>query len=488
MRLRNDGFVELIGRKDRQLKIRGVRVEPAEIEAALRLHPDVSDAAIFPRRTKERLQLIAYVVSRGEGPGDLARRLKEFLQPRLGAHLQPHRILVVDSIPRLPSAKLDLASLAALDEGSARGEHISGSVPANSEARSDLEKQLAEIWCRLLDRPVVGRNEDFFDLGGDSLATLGLMFEIEEALGVALPVTLIYSAPTIARLAQAIEQHAQPEFSPLVLVKEGLGGVPLFLCHGIGGNVMELFALGRQIETDGAVYAIQAKGLDGKSEPNRSVGAMADYYLSAIRKIQPAGPYLLGGYSSGGLVAFEMASRLKSAGEETALLALLDTQTNARQWPTSVWLAILSRRAAHHVQEFRALPFAQKPAYAGRAALSLLNRLLWRLGTTDRDQAPLVTMRVPEALQNVYDAALAAVAHYRPGRYGGPTALFLATERDPLMAPPERIWRRHARLLETFTMPGNHRTMLAAENVATLAKALSRRISSALGSFQRHRE
>jgi thioesterase domain-containing protein/acyl carrier protein len=340
----------------------------------------------------------------------------------------------------------------------------------------------------LLDRPAIGRDEDFFDLGGDSLATLGLMFAIEDALGIELPVTLIYSAPTIAALALSIEQPSKDEFSPLIEVKPGTGGVPLFLCHGIGGNVMELLPLGRQVESDGAVYAIQAKGLDGKSEPNRSVAEMARYYVSAIRTVQPSGPYLLGGYSSGGLVALEMASQLAAQGEETALLVLLDTQTNARQWPLRVWLDVLSRRAAHHGHEFRTLPAAQRPAYAARATASLLRRLLWRLGTTDRDSTILADVRVPEALQKVYDAALAAVAHYSPPRYAEPALLFVAEERDPLMAPPELIWRRKASRLETITVAGNHRSMLAGENGAGLARVLSNRITKALSRFQRNGE
>jgi amino acid adenylation domain-containing protein len=486
VRLKKDGLVELVGRKDRQLKIRGIRIEPAEIEAALRLHPNVLDAAILPRRKNEQARLIAYVTSRGTPAEELIPALKDFLKTRLASHLQPHRIHALEQIPRLPSAKLDMAALAAIDEGKI-AEEEQGTTSAATDG-SDLERTLTAIWCRVLDRPSVSRDDDFFDLGGDSLATLGLMFDIEEALGVELPVTMIYSAPTIASLAQAIAQHAEPEFSPLVQVKAGKGGVPLFLCHGIGGNVMELFAFGRRIESDGAVYAIQAKGLDGRSEPNRSVAEMAAYYISAIRSAQPSGPYLLGGYSSGGLVAFEMARCLEATGETTALLVLLDTQTNARQWPIRVWLAILGHRLHHHVAEFAALPLHTKPSYAWRTLISLWRRLLWRAGATDRDQPFALDTRVPEALQKVYDASLAAVAHYRPGRYDGPTALYICDERDPLMAPPERVWRNHAGLLEIFSTPGDHRSMLAGENAAQLARALSLRLAGALRPLQRDGE
>lgn len=477
VRLRADGFVELIGRKDRQLKIRGIRIEPAEIESALRLHPGVLDAAIFPRRTNGQVKLIAYVVAQ-DGASGLAVSLKDHLKARLAAHLQPHRIHLIHEIPRLPSAKLDMAALAACDEESRiREERDATTSP--SDITTGLEKTLSEIWCRLLDRPQIGRDEDFFDLGGDSLATLSLMFEIEDALGVELPVTMIYSAPTIARLAAAIERQASPEFSPLVLVKPG-EGVPVFFCHGIGGNVMELFSLGRKVDTDGPVYAIQAKGLDGRSEPNRSVREMAEYYLAAIREVQPKGPYLLGGYSSGGLVAFEMANLLAHAGERTALLMLLDTQTNARQWPVEVWLDILGRRARHHIAEFRTLPVRQRTGYAAKAIVSLWRRLVWRVGGTDRDTAQLTDVRVPDALQNVYAASLAAVAHYRPSQYDGRVALFVASERDALMARPERVWSMHASQLETSVVAGDHRSMIGEAHNDGLARLVSGKIADAL--------
>jgi thioesterase domain-containing protein len=140
------------------------------------------------------------------------------------------------------------------------------------------------------------------------------------------------------------------------------------------------------------------------------------------------------------------------------------------------------------VAEFAALPLLAKPSYAGRTLVSLWRRLLWRVGATDQDQPPAFDMRVPEALQRVYDASLAAVAHYRPGRYHGPTALYVCEERDPLMAPPGRVWRNHAHALETFSTPGNHRSMLAGENATRLARMLSQRLAEALCGLQRNGE
>ena len=321
--------------------------------------------------------MIAYAVTRSEAAPAI-QGLKTYLRDTLPAALQPHRIYFLPALPRLPSAKLDMKALQAIDADHCReGEPPHVETEAVRSDDREVETTVAAIWRRVLKRETIARDLNFFDIGGDSLAVITLMFEIEQALGVELPVTMIYQAPSIASLSKAIKEHSEAQFSPIVLMKDGDGAPPFFIVHGVGGNVMELFGVGRRIAYPGKVYAVQAVGLDGKSEPHRRIGDLAEDYLAAIRSVQPAGPYKLGGYSYGGLVALEMAQRLKTSGETVGLLALLDTTTNPRQWPLRLWVGHLLERSEVHRKSLRGLSMPEKSVYLRKTFASFIRTMNW---------------------------------------------------------------------------------------------------------------
>ncbi|HJW40570.1 MAG TPA: alpha/beta fold hydrolase [Rhizomicrobium sp.] len=462
VRLRADGLIDLVGRKDRQIKIRGVRVEPGELEAAIRRHAGIRDAAVFPRRVGRQWQLIAYAT----GDADPAH-LKSQLRETLPAALQPRQIHKIEAIPRLASGKLDMAGLAAIDEATSR-RHVERPVSALPQGRT--EEAMAAIWRRVLDREQVGRDDDFFDLGGDSLSTLNLMFAVEQEFGEILPVTAIYGAPTVAKLAAAIDGHQTAEFSLLVPIKGG-DGAPLFVVHGAGGNVMELFAFGRRIDCDGPVFAIQARGLDGRETPRGSIHAMAQDYIAAIKPGFPSRPIHLSGYSSGGLIAFEMAQLLAAQGTPVASLTLIDAQTNVRQWPLAIWLGLLADRARHHLRTLGGMTPGAGLRY-GAAALESLTRGVLRRAGTDAPQPPPAT-RIPPALQAVADATLKAVSAFAPRYYAGPLLLIVPEIPDPHRPDPACLWRRLCAEMTVRQVPGDHRSMVQGENAAHLADVLS---------------
>jgi pimeloyl-ACP methyl ester carboxylesterase len=223
-------------------------------------------------------------------------------------------------------------------------------------------------------------DSNFFDLGGDSLLAVGLLLEIERQFGRKFPITTIYDAPTIAEQADLLESGAAAGFSPLVLLKSGDGSKPLFIVHGIGGTVIELDALGKQIRTDSPVYAIQARGLDGAEAPIESVSEMAAFYLDAIRQVQPVGPYYLAGYSFGGLVALEMA---RSLGEkDVALLLMIDSYALPTTWPLASRVSRSLRIWINRVRLLATLP-------AGEIAGKLSHRLNKIFGRKSRSERPM---------------------------------------------------------------------------------------------------
>src|SRR5438128_1674894 len=179
---------------------------------------------------------------------------------------------------------------------------VSNAAVEDATACGGVELLLG-LWQRVLQTDEVTPDSNFFDLGGDSLLALNLFLEIERATGRQLPITAIYDAPTVAEQALLLQDEQAPEFSPLVLLKSGNGSPPLFIFHGIGGTVVEFAQLGKLIEIDGAVYAVQAQGVDGSLPPLESVEEMAALYVDAIRAVQPNGPYRLCGYSFGGVIA-----------------------------------------------------------------------------------------------------------------------------------------------------------------------------------------
>ena len=191
-------------------------------------------------------------------------------------------------------------------------------------AKTPAAERLVPLWQRVLHLSSIQVSDNFFALGGDPVLADHLFAEIAQAFGRHLPPVLIYSAPTIQSLAALLEQSGPPEVPPLLLLRAGTEYPPIFIAHGLGDTVFDLYQLVEKIETTHPVYGMQARGIDGVKEPLTSVEAMGQFHLEAIKRLQPDGPYFLIGYSLGGLVALEIAQLLSAQREEVALLALVD--------------------------------------------------------------------------------------------------------------------------------------------------------------------
>jgi len=333
-----------------------------------------------------------------------------------------------------------------------------------------MSDRLVLIWERVLQRSPIPHNANFFDLGGDSLLAVALFLEIERETGRSLPITAIYDAPTLATMAALLEQPSIRKFTPLILLKSGVGD-PIFIVHGVGGAVIELSELGRLIRTERPVYAIQAKGLDGSEEPFDSITSMADYYLDNIKEIQFRGPYLLAGYSFGGVVAFEMARRLSAKGEDIAILVLLDSYTHPRSWPMNSRLSVWWRRASRRISAVTEVPFAETTTYA----LRRISDMARNFRTYGRPYGPRrfqIDPSLPAAVQRVFVSCEAALRRYEPCFYPGKVTFLRAATAVRYPSDPTRIWSHLVRELEVHTVSGEHMELVRA-HVDSLAARLS---------------
>jgi acyl-coenzyme A synthetase/AMP-(fatty) acid ligase/thioesterase domain-containing protein/acyl carrier protein len=480
VRQRPDGLLERMGRKDRQVKIRGARVDLEGVEAALRQHPLVCDAAVLARtnRTDGNVTLVAYVCACQGAPAGLLDDLKEFMRSA-PPPMRPRRFYLTHKVPRLPGSKLDLRALMAQDESNVQNERANAVAAAEAgPASSDcIARTVAHVWQKVLNTPVPGPEDDFFEVGGDSLKAITFLVEIEWALDLELPVTLINEAPTFGRFCQALREHRTSRYVPLVRLKSGEGLPLVFFVHGLGGNVAELFPMTRRMTYPGAIIGIQARGLAGEEPPHASVEAMAAEYLREVKALQPTGPYYLCGYSFGGLVAFEMAQRLWESGDAVGLVGLFDTTMSRLRWPLRTWLSIVCRRLVQFAAEVSAAPINTWPAAIRRGASRVRDRLPG-YPTRERDVPPLpyFLKAAPTRVLRVAMTALIASARYRPGFYPGELTLFSPVEREPGLPSLQEIWRKHARALSIVETAGTHSTMLSAPNAELTAACLTQRL------------
>src|SRR5215469_4288912 len=325
---------------------------------------------------------------------------------------------------------------------------------------------LTSIWQRVLQRPCIGIDENFFDLGGDSSLALQLFAEIEQTCGRELPSILIYEAPTIRVLATLLER---PDIlrPPLVLLKPGPRLPPVFIIHGLSGTA-DFFELARQIRTNHPIYGIQARLPLKTGQPVVRVEDMARNNLDAIKSIQPNGPYALIGYCIGGLVALEMARCLSAEKENVALLALLETYPYHRYLSWSQQLRFMLRRVKSHISRMERLPLADTLSYCNRGFRNRLRLAMYS------HQVPLD----PSEL-SVKDRSYVAMQRYRPQFYPGKINFVRAEVSSFLPSDPIAVWGRLAAEIEVEAVPGDHLAMITA-NYQQLALILSQNLEQTL--------
>jgi aspartate racemase len=443
-----DGNLEFVGRIDFQVKIRGFRVELGEIEAVLEKHPGVAQAVVIARELNGGKQLIAYVIA---GPSRVtAAELRDYGKKELPEYMVPANVVFLESFPLTPNGKVDRRALPEpqpADSNSAQG---------FVAPRDEFEAKMAKLWAQVLGRPTVGIRDDFFDLGGHSLLALRLTGRIEREFDKKLTITALLQAPTVEQLVRLLRQETT-SWSPLVTLQPSGVKPPFFFVHGLGGTVMRFHELARHMAPDQPFLTFQAQGMDGNLPVLDNVDDMATLYLAHLRAAQLEGPYYLGGYSYGGLVALEMARRLLADGQEVALLALVDTY--------------ISQSNSSLVNRFFSLTTEQKLAYLKKRATR------YRRGIKRRIDA----LSFPPAVKAVRNAGAAAELNYQPTVYPGLIVLFRASEKALRGLEDKSYgWQKYAAGgLEVHEIDGDHGNVLNEPHVRQLAAALRARLEQA---------
>jgi amino acid adenylation domain-containing protein len=481
-----DGTLECLGRVDSQVKLRGYRIELGEIEALLSSHPAIQQCAVIAREdTPGDKQLVAYFEPQ-KTPAPTATELRAYVENDLPAFMVPAVFVAMEKLPLTPNGKVDRKSLPAPTQRvSIQNDFVA--------PRDATEQMLAQIWANVLKVKRVGLHDNFFDLGGHSLLAVRVTVEIEKRTKMRLPLATLLQAPTIADLAEILRNSQwAPSWSSLVPLRASGSKPPLFLMHAHGGNVLEYHALANLLEPDQPVYALQARGLDGNIAQDLTMERMASVYIEEIRSLQPEGPYFLAGFCFGGLLAMEAAQQLKAAGQEVALVALIQTMhPDSFHLDPSIpvwrrWWYILSKRIDLERENL---------SHAGKGYILERCRRAWDMvharAVIALDKKNGRCPDNPSALPKLYIFEILAVEHgkslrkYVPRPYDGDVALFRASKQLRGLNADECLgWKPffHGRI-EVCEVPGHQQNLMLESNVRQLASALTVQLKAAQ---QRH--
>ena len=326
-------------------------------------------------------------------------------------------------------------------------------------ASSPTIEVLTSMWARILRRSAVAPNENFFELGGDRAKAEALLAELSARCGRKLSPLLIYLAPTITTLGTLLERGAAP-LPALLPMKSGAENPAVFITHGLGDTVLGLDALARKMRVPQAVYGMQMPGVDGLAPAMDRIEDMAAFFVAAIRQVRAHGPYILIGYSLGGLIALEMARSLFGSGDKIALLAMLDSYPDRRYLSLGQRLRLESQLVARRVGSAIARGKQKSP------------------GDQDADFAPCTQLLA--AMERVKEAQYRALRNYRPRFYDGDVKFMRAAIPSYFPDNAAAVWSQLVGKLEVETIPGNHFEMLTT-NVERLAAIVTRYVSAATG-------
>ncbi|MWD27292.1 amino acid adenylation domain-containing protein [Aquicoccus sp. SCR17] len=452
-----DGAVVYVGRTDHQVKIRGMRVEPGEIEGALRDLTGLREVLVIPRELGGETRLVAYAVT--DGAALEPEPLRARLAARLPGHMVPAAIVALERWPLSPSGKLDRRALP---------DPVT-EMPTGTAPRGKVEEALAALFRELLHLPEVpAREADFFALGGDSLKAVRLSQRIAKDLHRDPGLGQIFETPTVAGLTRAIDmaEEARTGLGPLLPLRhDDSGRAPLFILHPAGGLGWGYRRLARALDPARPVRAVQAPAMEGAALPE-TLGAMAEDYAARVASVRPEGMLHLAGWSVGGILAQEIAVTLRARGREVGLVALLDA------YPAECWRAEPEPDPAAALRALLAIaghdPDAHPELESRAAVVAFLRR-----GGTALGSLPAPVLDAVVRLVTGTNRLIRAHEH----RYYDGTLTHLRAARDHAgRGLRAALWEPHAARVEAIDLPFLHPEMISDPAARRIAPLLSERM------------
>ncbi|MEM7144034.1 MAG: amino acid adenylation domain-containing protein [Verrucomicrobiota bacterium] len=474
-RFRADGTIEFLGRIDHQVKIRGFRVEPGEIESKLSEHPAVRQCKVLAVGDDAGSKRLVAYASPASGLTLDEQIAKVWLRATLPDFMIPSTFVVMAELPVNANGKIDTHALPEPVQNDVSGK-------SHTAPETGTEQTLAPIWQELLEQSSIGIDDDFFALGGHSLVGMRLFARLQKQFDVSLPLATLFQAPTIRLLAQAIDKEVQASATAattqaitVATVQPAGSESPLVGIHGGDGGIFFYRNLADRMPQDRPFFAFEDPALiPSEPIPNESIEETAAKYLPRLKEIQGKGPYMLTGYSFGGIVAFEMAQQLVAAGEKVSFLGLIDTENPASEVRR---YALLERLAVNwQQQETNTGVFGKIGNLGKRVGTGLVTRI--RTEAAAAAARTLTPSKTTNRLRQIQlrEAHGKAMENYTPKPYPGKITLFKArdnAENDKFELAEDYGWGRVARKgLEIVDIPGAHLTIFDEENIEAVAEAI----------------
>jgi thioesterase domain-containing protein/acyl carrier protein len=459
VRLRPDGELEFIGRIDDQVQLRGFRVELGEVESALMTHPRVEAAVVLPLPDAVATdELAAYI--QGLPQDIVEKELRVMLAATLPEYMIPATFTAVERMPFNISGKIDRQALPAPYR-----RHAHQNNDGASANMDEVETNLAQIWRQLFNSNSVGPNDNFFDLGGSSLMILRLISEIRKSFDIRITPATILRNPVLHELAGCLRGNADSKLPACVMSMIDASGDkrPFFCVAGGGGGAHWFYPLLPYLDPQRPFYVLDFLGLDDEVNLHASVEEIASIFRDAIKQVQPEGPYLLGGFSLGGIFAWELAHQLEQGGDAVPLLSLLDQYgpgSHLNFWP----------KLRQYIHNFFKLSPSEKRRF-------LRDKYRWitkKFRTTTSDGE---TKLQEEHYRAIMQAHLTATNNYSPPTRSGALDIF-RSERPPRSAPPDEYagWGGYAGKIIVHYIPGDHFSMFQPPNNRVFAEEFEKSI------------